>query len=133
MNSPLAINTRAVLIFALTALALGWIFFFLWQFPWIVPADSNLGSVEKPIAFAGGTLFVIALLSICLIAGLAGAGRWSLWPTILLLALSVFFGLALYPSAEVWHYPVRLAMHVLQCGILVCWAVNCWKQQTPSA
>ncbi len=133
MSSTLSINTRVVLIFALTGLAIGWIFFVLWQFPWIVPADSNLGTGEEQIAYAGGMLFVIAVFSICLPAGLAGKGRGSLLATGLLLGLSVYFGLALYPSAEVWHYPVRLAMHGLQCGILGCWGVNCWRQQTQRA
>ena len=132
-SSPLSINTRAVLIFALTGLALGWMFFFLWQFPWIVPADSNLAPGEEQIAKAGGILFVIAFISIWLPAGLACRGRWSLLATGLLLALTIYFGLALYPSAEVWLYPVRLAMHLLQCGILTCWAVNCFRQRLPSA
>jgi hypothetical protein len=42
-RQKLSINVRAVLIFALTGLAISWFIFFIVQLPWIVPADSDFG------------------------------------------------------------------------------------------
>jgi len=124
----LSINVRAVLIFALTGLAINWFIFFIVQLPWIVPADSDLGSAQSKIAGAGGILFCVCCASICLPAGVAGQATSSLIITCVLLIISIGCGLNLYPMSAVWNYPYRLSMHVLQCGILIVWARHCLRR-----
>lgn len=87
----------------------------------------TLADNTEPIQWAGLRLALIAFIGIWLPAGLAGQARWTLLPTALLLGLTIYCGIELYPRSEVWRYPVRLAMHVLQSGVLLLWAGHCLK------
>jgi hypothetical protein len=124
----LSLNARAVLIVALTGLTISWFIFFIVQLPWIVPADSDFGSAQLKIAAAGGILFFVCFAAIWLLAGVAGENESSLILTSFLLILSLGCGLNLYPTSEIWNYPYRFSMLVLQCGILIVWAWHCRRR-----
>jgi hypothetical protein len=124
---PLSINARATCILGLTGLTLFWLFLAISQV-------LSLADNTEPIQWAGLRLALIAFVGLWLPAGLAGQGRWTLLPTVFLLSLTIYCGFEIYPTSDVWRYPIRLAMQLLQAGILLLWAVHCARQRvaTPS-
>lgn len=119
----MSINTRALCILSLAWLTIFWLLFIAEQY-------LSLADNSEPTKLAGLRLALIAFIGLWLPAGLAGQARWTLLPTALLLALTIYCGLELYPTSEIWLYPIRLTMHLLQGGILLCWALHCLERRS---